>query len=126
MPFLVYESGLSGGSNAGDEPMTATINIAASSHQQHLTLDASDLLHNITNYPDLTWVSNSSNELFGYQGGQLIVEFEISATTISANQSATITVTETLYGSLQGNNGEDAGDLGTLNVIAAPTYLGRR
>jgi VCBS repeat-containing protein len=124
VPFLVYESGLPGGSNTGNEPTTATteISIASSTHGQSVTLDSSALLHAIAGYPALVWSStNNGTELIGKQNGQIIVEFQItSGATIAANHSGTVTITETLFNPLEGNNGGGAGDLGTLHVVATP------
>ncbi len=126
VPFLVYESGLSSGSNPGNEPTTATteISIASSTHSQSVTLDSTALLHTISGgFPSLTWTSlNGGTELVGKQNGVTIVEFQItSGATITANHSGVVTITETLFNSLEGNNGGGADDLGTLHVVATPT-----
>ncbi len=121
----ISESGLSHGTApvaGGESPAQTNVSFTAGADDLHVTLSAADL--NLS----LSWsVSSDGQHVYGSQSGSVVVEFDItSGSTIKAGTSGQTTVTETLYGAINGDTASKDGsgvpnNLGVLDVVASDT-----
>src|SRR5579863_1527374 len=122
----VLESALApNGSGTHVTPDAATtpagaLTFTAGADTLNLSLSTASLAQNITDpqtHSTLTWsVTNGGLTVIGAQDGHNVVEFDLSASSIAAGTSGSVTVTETLLAPISGE-GTATNDLGTLTVV---------